>query len=1143
MRKTGLFLLMTATLILSGVFLACSNDGDSENESQKTEYTVTLYTEFGANPTTAKVESGKSLGQNMTPTKDGYDFKGWFSADGTDYTGKAITGNVTLFAYFIKTTTEGAGTATVTTTTNEVGADSYQSEKTVAVTTNENGTKVTVTTESSSKTNADGSKTETESKTTENFDGTNTTVTSEKTVTTKNADGKTTSKVETTVAADGTTTITTTDKDGNTTTETTGGSGEKLEVTLNETGYPAFEIAIPQDDDICIETLSISVYRKKNGDTGYSKILDVWQNRKDSFEKNPTYEFTDWDVAKDASYSYYYQISGEDNNGEFTKTSGKSDFVAISNGKFGELTASVSGGNVTYNEKTGVLTLDTLPTISSEFSFMLKMKNLDYGYLIRQAGKNYQTKGDTIDLFKSNKGKTLIPYWYVYYYKSDDYLREYWYPVVSEFYGTDYGLPESITVPETVSDGGDTGNTTLSGTTYKSTMLTMNGSAAPSGVSETISFAADGTCTLTGYYNAVGTYSLSGTALTINFTSGDILGTMTGTLSDSNATITAQGTVTVSGSSVVLYGVYAKQEGNEENQSSEAVSANSDGTYTVTPYNIAATLSAIAENGDKEATLIVTGATNDLMEKIPAALNATTTVLVNLDLSQSTKVTSLGEKRFKSCITLKTIKLSDTVYLDEKCFQDCTSLTSIDIPEAEIEIPSRCFSGCTSLTTVTISKNVNSVHRSAFSGCTALSEITIPENVTSFFDDAFYECTNLTTVSFTGTFADWCKIYFASEKANPVYYAKSVKINGETLTSAVIPETITEIKGYTFYNWQSLTSVTIHDSVTKIGNYAFYGCSELTALNIPTSVVSIGSNAFSKCSSLSGTIEIPSGITNITYGLFSSCVKITEIKIPDSVTKIENYAFSGCSSLKTITIPDGVQSIGDYAFQYCASLEGIEIPDGITEISWNMFSNCTKLTSVNIPNSVTTIMPYAFSGIGITTLTIPDSVTTIGAYAFMSCTALKIITLSNSLTAISGYLFHDCTALESIEIPNSVTKIYDRAFSRCYKMTNVVLSENLTSIGSLAFYDCSSLTSITIPAGVTSIGSNAFSGHNSSISMKLTSATFADPESTWYSTSSSSYTNGTEIGSMSATDTAENATKLKSTYAASYLYNSNYTAE
>ncbi|MBQ6779798.1 MAG: hypothetical protein IJP62_01060 [Treponema sp.] len=199
MRKTGLFLLMTATLILSGVFLACSNDGDSENESQKTEYTVTLYTEFGANPTT-----------------------------------------------------EGAGTATVTTTTNEVGADSYQSEKTVAVTTNENGTKVTVTTESSSKTNADGSKTETESKTTENFDGTNTTVTSEKTVTTKNADGKTTSKVETTVAADGTTTITTTDADGKTTTETTGGSGEKLEVTLNETGYPDFEIAIPQDDDICI---------------------------------------------------------------------------------------------------------------------------------------------------------------------------------------------------------------------------------------------------------------------------------------------------------------------------------------------------------------------------------------------------------------------------------------------------------------------------------------------------------------------------------------------------------------------------------------------------------------------------------------------------------------------------------------------------------------------------------------------------------------------------------------------------------------------------------------------------------------------------------------------------------------------------
>ena len=144
MRKMKCMFLLILLALLSGAFVACSDDDDSPESKM---YTVTLYTAFGENPVTAKVESGKTLGANMTPSKDGYDFKGWFSVDGTDYTKKAIESDVTLFAYFIKTTTEGSGTATVTTTTNEVGADSYESEKKVAVTTNADGTTVTVTTE------------------------------------------------------------------------------------------------------------------------------------------------------------------------------------------------------------------------------------------------------------------------------------------------------------------------------------------------------------------------------------------------------------------------------------------------------------------------------------------------------------------------------------------------------------------------------------------------------------------------------------------------------------------------------------------------------------------------------------------------------------------------------------------------------------------------------------------------------------------------------------------------------------------------------------------------------------------------------------------------------------------------------------
>ena len=226
---TFLFTLM-AVFALSVSFIACSDGGnngsgkgDTEQE-ETTKYTVTLYTAVGASATTVEIEEGKSLSAALNPTKDGYEFKGWFTADGTDYTGKAITGAVTLFAYFVKeseTTSEDGKTKT--TTTNEVGADLYESEKTVAVTTNDDGSTTTVTEEMVSKTNADGSKTTTESESTKiEKDDEIISETSKTTVTETDSTGNTTSTVETTVAEDGTTTTKTTDADGNTSTNVTG---------------------------------------------------------------------------------------------------------------------------------------------------------------------------------------------------------------------------------------------------------------------------------------------------------------------------------------------------------------------------------------------------------------------------------------------------------------------------------------------------------------------------------------------------------------------------------------------------------------------------------------------------------------------------------------------------------------------------------------------------------------------------------------------------------------------------------------------------------------------------------------------------------------------------------------------------------
>ena len=98
---------------------------------------------------------------------------------------------------------------------------------------------------------------------------------------------------------------------------------------------------------------------------------------------------------------------------------------------------------------------------------------------------------------------------------------------------------------------------------------------------------------------------------------------------------------------------------------------------------------------------------------------------------------------------------------------------------------------------------------------------------------------------------------------------------GTSVTSVIIPNSVTSIGIYAFTYNNSLTSVTIGNSVTSIGVWAFYGCTSLTSVTIPNSVISIGNNAFADCSSLV-TVYLPASFadTYTSFGLTASQVTI-----------------------------------------------------------------------------------------------------------------------------------------------------------------------------------------------------------------------------------------------------------------------------
>jgi hypothetical protein len=121
------------------------------------------------------------------------------------------------------------------------------------------------------------------------------------------------------------------------------------------------------------------------------------------------------------------------------------------------------------------------------------------------------------------------------------------------------------------------------------------------------------------------------------------------------------------------------------------------------------------------------------------------------------------------------------------------------------------------------------------------------------------------------------------------------------LTNVVIPDSVTGIHDFAFYNCSNLASVAIPHRVKEIGTWAFTLCG-LTDLSIGPNVASIREAAFLLCTNLS-TVTIPASVNLVEWDAFGGCTGLTAVFFEGNAPNYYGFPFDGADNATIYYLP------------------------------------------------------------------------------------------------------------------------------------------------------------------------------------------------------------------------------------------------
>jgi len=143
------------------------------------------------------------------------------------------------------------------------------------------------------------------------------------------------------------------------------------------------------------------------------------------------------------------------------------------------------------------------------------------------------------------------------------------------------------------------------------------------------------------------------------------------------------------------------------------------------------------------------------------------------------RIKELPSMAFHGCAKLKTVILPEGLEkIENMAFGSCGALEYVSIPDSVSWIDQAAFWACLSLKEIRLPESLRRLKEGTFMECVQLHTVTLPAGLAEIESNCFEGCTALKTIQFTGTQAQWDKLY--SHCADAIPEGVSVEAGAQT---------------------------------------------------------------------------------------------------------------------------------------------------------------------------------------------------------------------------------------------------------------------------------------------------------------------------------------------------------------------------